>query len=500
MSDEICTYQTPDGKFFCQRKVLNSRRPGSIGNNFCRYHNGGIEQNTFDKLIEQKDGDWFGFEFGSDICIKIIGKEIDFPINLNFADIHEIQISESTFRENFLIEDAHIRGSCKLSGKSKFCKNASFQRSIFDAGFRVQRIEFSEKPNFSFCEFKGAFLTNDSFSAGVDLSNTIFHESVRFDSTRDITIQAESVSVSIVAGSVTLTVSHNNEKWYSLVRRKAIALQRSIFAFFILGFKRIRSFLNEIFRKVNKKYHVSVKKFKAKYIREVEGVRYSLAGEVNFRYVTFLKPERVILRKIDMSCSNVEHTDFRGIKLVDVKWPKYGREILGGILKRNAIFDELQIMSSNDFVNQAYLSPMLESQYRNLRMAMEENKDFISASDFYIGEMENKLRQRGFWGRHFSILSLYGFVSKFATRPARCIFTFFALAVLYAIGSSLLIEHFDLFWQWLLDAFSLMTLRQSHNSLDLDGAHEVLDLLCRIIGPVMVALTALSIRNQVKRN
>ena len=71
-------------------------------------------------------------------------------------------------------------------------------------------------------------------------------------------------------------------------------------------------------------------------------------------------------------------------------------------------------------------------------MALEENKSFGAASDFYIGEMEALRKQLGFFQRHlFSVAALYCLVSNYGTSVATSLRMLLYLYLLH-LGLSLM--------------------------------------------------------------
>ncbi|WP_340687340.1 pentapeptide repeat-containing protein [Amycolatopsis coloradensis] len=141
--------------------------------------------------------------------------------------------------------------------------------------------------------------------------------------------------------------------------------------------------------------------------------------------------------------------------------------------------------------------------YRQLRKAQEDSKNEPGAADFYYGEMEMRRHSPATPWSERVILHLYWLVSGYGLRALRALAT---LAVLIAVVSTSI---------WLggfktTPAFgdTLVYVAQSTVSLetklaslpkDLTPLGEVLRLVTRVFGPLLLGLTLLAVRNRVKR-
>jgi hypothetical protein len=147
----------------------------------------------------------------------------------------------------------------------------------------------------------------------------------------------------------------------------------------------------------------------------------------------------------------------------------------------------------------------LASLYRALRKAQEDNKNEPGAADFYYGEMEMRRHKYAAtpWGERV-ILTLYWLISGYGLRGLR------ALACLAAVVLALTFvfqhvgfNHVDPpFWDSLIyTAQSAISLESKNVGLmnRLSQTGEVLRVVVRLTGPVLLALALLSVRNRVKR-
>jgi hypothetical protein len=147
----------------------------------------------------------------------------------------------------------------------------------------------------------------------------------------------------------------------------------------------------------------------------------------------------------------------------------------------------------------------LASLYRALRKAQEDNRNEPGAADFYFGEME--MRRKAYaatpWGERV-ILMLYWLVSGYGLRGLRALGCLAAMVLVLAI----VFQHVGFnqvdppFWHTLIyTTQSTISLESKNTGLmnRLSETGEVLRVVVRLTGPVLLALALLSVRNRVKR-
>nr|WP_229908091.1 pentapeptide repeat-containing protein [Amycolatopsis oliviviridis] len=141
--------------------------------------------------------------------------------------------------------------------------------------------------------------------------------------------------------------------------------------------------------------------------------------------------------------------------------------------------------------------------YRQLRKAQEDSKNEPGAADFYYGEMEMRRHSPATPWSERVILHLYWLVSGYGLRALRALAT---LAVLIAVVSvSIWLGGFKTtpaFGDTLIYvAQSTVSLETKLSSLpkDLTPFGEVMRLVMRVLGPLLLGLTLLAVRNRVKR-
>jgi uncharacterized protein YjbI with pentapeptide repeats len=142
--------------------------------------------------------------------------------------------------------------------------------------------------------------------------------------------------------------------------------------------------------------------------------------------------------------------------------------------------------------------------YRALRKAQEDSKDEPGAADFYYGEMEMRRRNRGRPLAERGILWLYWLVSGYGLRGLRALTCL--VAVIVALAGLLQAIGFNGGDPGFRDALiyaaqSTLSIASSNNGLTehVSWAGEVLRIVLRLVGPVLLGLALLAVRNRVKR-
>jgi Pentapeptide repeats (9 copies) len=146
----------------------------------------------------------------------------------------------------------------------------------------------------------------------------------------------------------------------------------------------------------------------------------------------------------------------------------------------------------------------LAVRYRALRKAQEDSKNEPGAADFYYGEMEmRRLDRRTPWAERL-ILGLYWLVSGYGLRGLRALGWLAAVVVglaglLQAIGFNGGDPGFR--DTLIYAAQSTISIPSGNRALTehVSWAGEVLRIVLRLAGPVLLGLALLSVRNRVKR-
>ncbi|EME55724.1 pentapeptide repeat-containing protein [Amycolatopsis decaplanina] len=141
--------------------------------------------------------------------------------------------------------------------------------------------------------------------------------------------------------------------------------------------------------------------------------------------------------------------------------------------------------------------------YRQLRKAQEDSKNEPGAADFYYGEMEMRRHSPATPWSERAILHLYWLISGYGLRALRALATLAVLIALATVGFRLGgFKTTPAFGDTLIYvAQSTVSLETKLASLpkDLTPFGEVMRLVMRVLGPLLLGLTLLAVRNRVKR-
>jgi Pentapeptide repeats (9 copies) len=144
----------------------------------------------------------------------------------------------------------------------------------------------------------------------------------------------------------------------------------------------------------------------------------------------------------------------------------------------------------------------LAGLYRALRQAQESSKNEPGAADFYYGEMEmRRLTSKTPWAERV-ILFAYWLVAGYGLRGLRALAALavvvVALAGLFSAVGFMPASPAPSWWDSLLYTAG-STLSISDNTLQLTAWGKLLRILLRLLGPLLLGLALLSVRNRVKR-
>ncbi|MCF3939567.1 pentapeptide repeat-containing protein [Gordonia tangerina] len=225
-------------------------------------------------------------------------------------------------------------------------------------------------------------------------------------------------------------------------------------------------------------------------------------------------------------------TNNRGEKDKTRPWPAYGRKWWR--TGRRVLHDERGLRDphattdATDTSGEPATTPTaplthrnVSATYRSLRKALEDSKDEPGAADFYYGEMETRRLAATPFSVERSLLTLYGLVSGYGLRAWRALAS---LVALVGVASLCFIRGDNPFipWEWVRTTTPATTPVIDPDSVvwplafgaqetialfrpagavgvTLVGFGVVVDIIVRILGPVLLALAVLAIRNRTKR-
>lgn len=242
---------------------------------------------------------------------------------------------------------------------------------------------------------------------------------------------------------------------------------------------------------------------------------------VNFDNVIFWRPSQTFFRNV-----NLQKASFKSVGLVGVNFTNtdfYQKELC-----RNGIHNEIrEVRRKASFITQLLhliqfksttkksdnktltSCRYLISEYRELRMAMENNKDYIKAQDFYVGEMENRLERENSW-----ILRLYQICSIFGSSYKRALLFLGVLVISHLILTVIFSTNLQIqnlytgpetvnTWQRIGDVIihtlSTGTLQKTGILNETSNWQKLIDIFFRLMIPLQAAMFILAVRNKTKR-
>jgi uncharacterized protein YjbI with pentapeptide repeats len=384
-----------------------------------------------------------------------------FPEYADFANIHFT--GEASFYFAKFIGEAKFEDA-------KFMGNAYFWCAEFTEGANFQYAEFAEGANFRETLFnKGTDFEETVFIKKADFANASFHEESKFRNA-NFTGDADFENAYFFGDAYFWKVRFNRGvNFYDAHFSRKVGFNGA-------------SFSGRTLFDCSNGIGVSTQIF--------SGV------EVDFRYVIIEPLDAITFRDVDLRECRLVGTDLRKAELVGVTWPKKG--------KRFRVYDEDAPLGARE--PRAWHH--IEQIYRQLKQNYEDRKDYERASDFHYGEKEMRRRNpetsRGlkFW------LTLYWLMSGYGERWLR--------PLMWAAGlflvSTLCYLHWDLlqppkgtplnsphWWEICLYSLQVMTLLRPSYLEPVQFGGRVIYVLQSILGPILLGLFALALRQKLKR-
>jgi uncharacterized protein YjbI with pentapeptide repeats len=191
-------------------------------------------------------------------------------------------------------------------------------------------------------------------------------------------------------------------------------------------------------------------------------------------------------------------TDLRKAVFTGVTWPRIG--------DRDAVYDEIVPFPEGVPRPWAYI----ERLYRELKQNYEDRRDYGRAGDFHFGEKEMRLKQSKPFSGLWFWLKLYKWVSGYGESWLRPL----GWAALLLVTSTIGYLHFGLTviegyrpldWtnggdrlEALYYAFRVMALLRPGDLMPI-GLSRVIQTIDSVLGPILIGLFALALRQKLKR-
>lgn len=424
------------------------------------------------------------------------------PIDISYSDFIDTDILRITFEEDFIARDIHTQGYFNLL-ECNFSKSAHFDVCEFESEM-ILGSSFLGPTRFFKCNFFSRTEFRGNFRNKTVLNGSVFYDGVSFRGQRIFNEKIGSgVAITIKSTGIPSSKKFPKEK-FSMKELWIYAKSKATNGYLrtkVWFKKKSHEARFRISRKISKLItsiteYIEFECFQLSRNTSDYEINSLFHNEVNFQEVDFRRPERVNFFNVDLTKTRVIGTDFSGVQFYDVKWfqPR---------LSRNGLYEEVELLDSNDKDTERFKRPQLEKAYRNIRVSLENQKEYDTASDFLIGEMNYKLLQKRCYRRLFSILGIYKLLSLYGTSPTRIIFPWITLLLALHILITAHINHVSIFsaeiCEFVLRTLKLATLQKVTETPIYNISQESADFLLRFLSPVLLALLALTIRARIKR-
>lgn len=450
--------------------------------------NGASGTPTATELIGLGNGNWSG-------RLVAEGPPITGDISLS------IQAKNCTF-EKLVLENAVFQEPVDFSGSVfnaglvlrnvKFQKGVSFQECRFEGAFAGIQFECEAAAMFYRADFVGDALIRANFKGSANFNESIFREGARLTGWRLIhgsfALQAPILTSAsgTVSNGTTPSVRERIYAGATLVVKSAASLLEKLWKGVVAAYKMVRHKANLLRRRF-----ATSDKTQFFPLFEAEG---------QFVSVALLKPAQVVFSDAELSRVYFDRTNLRGVRFLGVNFwqPRLGR---------SGLHDEIFVRLNPDGPFRHRQLPFLEETCRNMRVAMEENRSYAAASDFYIAEMEALRAQLSPLRRHLlSVPALYRAVSRYGSSVGAALWMLVLLFALHMSVTLLLKSRSEQVDSTDVHAISLRSAKVvlyqpiDHEAANTPPAQVWTDLLFRLLGPAQLAMLVLAFRTRLKRH
>jgi hypothetical protein len=216
--------------------------------------------------------------------------------------------------------------------------------------------------------------------------------------------------------------------------------------------------------------------------------------------------DALVFRGADLRKCHFLGTDLRKAEITGAEWPEIVLKRWPIIWRRFGVYDEIV----SEEKGEAGSHPHIEQLYRQLKQNYEDRKDYERAGDFHYGEKEMRRRNPDTSWELWCWLWLYWLVSGYGERWIRpllwavgllviCASLYLCLGLLPKSGGPALTCSSA--WDWLRSAFysfRVMTLLRP-DDLAPFGYAKLVHAFESLLGPLLLGLFALSVRQKLKR-
>lgn len=384
-----------------------------------------------------------------------------------FTEVADFNVT--TFSERACFCKAKFSGEVDF-GQARFTKGADFGRVTFTKGVSFTGADFSEGANFEWVTFdKGGEVSFawTRFSKGVNFMRATFNEGSDFSG----------------------TTFGSNGAVFSLAK-----------------------FLGEMF-------------FAGDQQADGEIVPIFSEVEVHFTEVAILPPGKITFRRASLEKCRFLGTDLRTVRTVWVQWP----EIVDPMVRRLAewpligprikkwrigrrvgVYDEIHALEGKEKEGTHPPWPEIEQLYRQLKQNYEDQRDYERAGDFHYGEKEMRRKNpETSWGL-WLLLIFYRLVSGYGERVLKPILWALGLSVVCAVvylcdlslkeatSGNLTSGKSPTWGEVAIYSFQVTAFFKPQDFV-LSVWAKVIYTLQSLLGPLLLGLFALAVRQKLKR-
>jgi uncharacterized protein YjbI with pentapeptide repeats len=359
----------------------------------------------------------------------------------------------------------------------------SFAGKTFDRGADFRDAIFQDTVSFSHANFPDtAYFTDVTFSGNAIFSDATFARGADFRSTK---FKKEAGFIDgILEGRADFQMAEFGGIVYFWKASFGIAY------FMEATFEKEADFTNA---KFSERAWFCYAKFlgRALFIGEKDNKIFS-GPDVDFRNVVISPPDGLIIRDADLQKCRFLGTDLRKAEITNVDWPKIG--------KRNAVYDEKILLTKNETAQYSHL----ERLYRELKQNCEDRHDYEGASDFHYGEKEMRRQKPNIKKWLKALLWLYRWISGYG----ESFFLPLLWIALVALGCAGLYIHLgfspktgasDLGQAFLYSLRVMLHLKPETIAEPVDWRIGSIFIVESILGPVLIGLFGLALRQRLKR-
>lgn len=407
-----------------------------------------------------------------------------------------------------------------------FDTEADFSHATFTLSANFSKAIFTKRANFMYAEFdepSAANFTDVQFNEETDFANSKFHNEARFscvsfDGQADFSYvtfdrQADFFG-SIFAGetgfyNTTFGEADFCKSTFCRARFSGARFKKEVH-FFCATFNAQADFYEANFAKGANFFNARFAKDKEVIFRraefldrmlfasaeEEEQIVPTFSGvKVDFRDVIIAPLDALIFRNADLQKCSFLDTDLRKAEFANVKWPeKRGRL---------RVYDEHVELQKGETRQWAHI----EQLYRQLKQNYEDRRDYGQAGDFHYGEKEMRRRNPETPRWMSCLLRLYRCVGGYGERCRPPLAWAGGLLVVCALlylclglrpkevsSTSALIS----VWDYFDYSLRVMTLLKPDDLVPM-GCARYVSTVQSLVGPVLIGLFALALRQRLKR-